>query len=187
MINFPNKKIISILTAVVLFGSVLLASPAYAQTLICVDNDDCSATCSGSGFDVEVNGWLLGCDSAGENCDGNESQFLSTDESGAFTDVVFSPSAIPDQCDGENCVSIGVYSDWEGIPFTLLDYQSFDWESSCSDGDTLTAENVADLQSGLISELVDQMTTNLPDILAFVAGILMLLLGIRWVKRAVRK
>ena len=50
----------------------------------------------------------------------------------------------------------------------------------------MDATAVGLLISGFVSSLTTQITTNLPAILIFVAGMVFLMLGIRWVKRAVK-
>ena len=50
----------------------------------------------------------------------------------------------------------------------------------------MDATAVGTLLSGFVTSITTQITTNLPAILVFMAGITFLYLGIRWVKRAVR-
>ena len=50
----------------------------------------------------------------------------------------------------------------------------------------MDAATVGGLLSGFVTSITSQITTNLPAILVFIAGITFLMLGVRWVKRAVR-
>ena len=79
---------------------------------------------------------------------------------------------------------------WSPPDWQWIQDQENPTESAYFDTCALSAlddEDVGDLIDGLQNSLVTQFTTNLPDILSFIAGLVFLIIGIKAIRRAIRK